>query len=66
MKSGQPTISFLWKSKTAIGPSLAFAAEDQLTRLLTAVSSLESEAAARIYHDTNVYDGITASSHRFG
>ena len=40
--------------------------EDQLTPLLTATGSTESEAAARIYHYTNVYGGITASSYRFG
>ena len=39
--------------------------EDHLTPLMTAVGAAESEAAARIYHDTNVYGGITASSYRF-
>jgi hypothetical protein len=32
---------------------------------MTAVGAAESEAAARIYHDTKVYGGITASSYRF-
>ena len=40
--------------------------EDHLIPLMTAVGAAESEAATRIYHDTNVYGGITASSYRFG
>lgn len=40
--------------------------EDHLIPLMTAVGAAEGEAAARIYHDTNVYGGITASSYRFG
>ena len=33
--------------------------------MMTAVGAAESEAAARIYHDTSVYVGITASRYRF-
>ena len=40
--------------------------EDHLIPLMTAVGAAEHEAATRIYHDTNVYGGITASSYRFG
>jgi hypothetical protein len=32
---------------------------------MTAVGVAESEAAARIYHDTIVYGGTTASSYGF-
>ena len=40
--------------------------EDHLIPLMTAVGAAENEAATRIYHDSNVYGGITASSYRFG
>jgi aromatic ring-opening dioxygenase catalytic subunit (LigB family) len=39
--------------------------EDHLIPLMTAVGAAEGEAATRIYHDANVYGGITASSYRF-
>ena len=40
--------------------------EDHLIPLMTAVGAAETEKASRIYHDTDVYGGITASSYRFG
>ena len=40
--------------------------EDHLIPLMTAVGAAETETAKRIYHDTNVYGGVTASSYRFG
>lgn len=40
--------------------------EDHLIPLMAAVGAAEGEAATRIYHDANVYGGITASSYRFG
>lgn len=40
--------------------------EDHLIPLMAAVGAAEGEKATRIYHDTNVYGGITASSYRFG
>lgn len=40
--------------------------EDHLIPLMTAVGAAEGEPATRIYHDTDVYGGITASSYRFG
>jgi len=40
--------------------------EDHLIPLMTAVGAAESEKATRIYHDSDVYGGITASSYRFG
>lgn len=33
---------------------------------MTALGAAEGETATRIYHDANVYGGITASSYRFG
>ena len=40
--------------------------EDHLIPLMTALGAAEGETATRIYHDANVYGGITASSYRFG
>lgn len=40
--------------------------EDHLIPMMTAVGAAEAEKATRIYHDTDVYGGITASSWRFG
>jgi aromatic ring-opening dioxygenase catalytic subunit (LigB family) len=40
--------------------------EDHLIPLMAAVGAAESEKATRVYHDTDVYGGITASSYRFG
>ncbi len=40
--------------------------EDHLIPLMTAVGAAEHETATRVYHDTEAYGGITASSWRFG
>lgn len=40
--------------------------EDHLVPLMAAVGAAEGEKATRVYHDTSVYGGITASSYRFG
>ncbi len=40
--------------------------EDHLVPLMAAVGAAESEAATRVYHDANVFGGVTASSYRFG
>ena len=40
--------------------------EDHLIPLMAAVGAAETETATRIYHDTNIYGGITAASYRFG
>ncbi len=41
-------------------------AEDHLIPLMAAVGAAEGEKATRVYHDTNVFGGVTASSYRFG
>ena len=41
-------------------------AEDHLIPLMTAVGAAEGEKATRVYHDENVFGGVTASSYRFG
>lgn len=40
--------------------------EDHLVPLMVAVGAAETETAMRVYHDTNAYGGVTASSYRFG
>jgi aromatic ring-opening dioxygenase catalytic subunit (LigB family) len=40
--------------------------EDHLVPLFAAVGAAEGEAATRVYHDANVFGGVTASSYRFG
>ena len=40
--------------------------EDHLIPLMAALGAAETEAATRVYHDKNVFGGVTASSYRFG
>jgi aromatic ring-opening dioxygenase catalytic subunit (LigB family) len=40
--------------------------EDHLVPLFAAVGAAEGERATRVYHDTNVFGGVTASSWRVG
>ena len=40
--------------------------EDHLVPLMAAVGAAEYDKATRIYHDTGLFGGVTASSYRFG
>lgn len=40
--------------------------EDHLIPLMAAIGAAENEKAVRVYHDENVFGGVTASSYRFG
>ncbi|MEI8634869.1 class III extradiol ring-cleavage dioxygenase [Vibrio sp. PP-XX7] len=40
--------------------------EDHLVPLFVALGAAEEDAATRIYHDQNLFGGVTASSYRFG
>ena len=40
--------------------------EDHLVPLFAALGAAEDEAATMVYHDTNVFGGVTASSYRIG
>jgi aromatic ring-opening dioxygenase catalytic subunit (LigB family) len=40
--------------------------EDHLVPLFAALGAAEGEVATRVYHDANVFGGVTASSYRFG
>ena len=33
---------------------------------MTAIGAAENEKATRVYHDKNVFGGVTASSYKFG
>lgn len=40
--------------------------EDHLVPLFAALGAAEGEAATRVYHETGIFGGVTASSFRFG
>jgi aromatic ring-opening dioxygenase catalytic subunit (LigB family) len=40
--------------------------EDHFVPLFAALGAAEDEVATRVYHDTNVFGGVTASSYRIG
>jgi aromatic ring-opening dioxygenase catalytic subunit (LigB family) len=40
--------------------------EDHFIPLMVAVGAAEDEKATRVYHDVNLFGGVTASSYRFG
>ena len=40
--------------------------EDHFVPLFAALGAAETEKATRVYHDENVFGGVTASSYRFG
>ena len=40
--------------------------EDHLVPLFAALGAAEDEAATMVYHDTNVFGGVTASSYKIG
>lgn len=42
------------------------AREDHFVPLFTALGAAEGEAAVRVYHDTDLFGGVTASSYKFG
>jgi aromatic ring-opening dioxygenase catalytic subunit (LigB family) len=40
--------------------------EDHLAPLFVALGAAETESAARVYHEQDIFGGVTASSYRFG
>ena len=68
LRGGDPKrrIELLKQWEEAPAARICHPREDHLIPLMTAVGAAESEAATRIYHDTDAYGGITASSYRFG
>jgi aromatic ring-opening dioxygenase catalytic subunit (LigB family) len=45
---------------------ICHAQEDHLVPLFTALGAAEDDLATLVYHDTNVFGGVTASSYRMG
>ena len=52
--------------ETAPSARQAHPQEDHLVPLMVAVGAAESEKAALVYHEDNLFGGVTASSFRFG
>jgi aromatic ring-opening dioxygenase catalytic subunit (LigB family) len=52
--------------ETAPSARVCHPQEDHLVPLFAAVGAAEGERATRVYHDANVFGGVTASSWRFG
>lgn len=61
----QRTQSILnWENAPAA--RLCHAQEDHLVPLFTALGAAETDRATRVYHQTDIFGGVTASSYRFG
>lgn len=52
--------------ETAPSARVCHPREDHLVPLMTAVGAAETEKATRVYHDSNVFGGVTASNWRLG
>ena len=52
--------------ETAPYARICHAREDHFVPLFTALGAAEGEEAVRVYHDTDLFGGVTASSYRFG
>jgi len=53
-----------WES--APSARVCHAQEDHFVPIFAALGAAEGDAATRIYHDTGLFGGVTASSYRFG
>lgn len=52
--------------ETAPAARICHPQEDHLVPLMVAVGAAEADPATRVYHDTGLFGGVTASSYRFG
>lgn len=52
--------------ETAPFARVCHAQEDHFVPIFAALGAAEGEVATRIYHDTDLFGGVTASSYRFG
>jgi aromatic ring-opening dioxygenase catalytic subunit (LigB family) len=59
-------VDLLKRWETAPSARVCHPQEDHLVPLFAAVGAAESERASRVYHDANVFGGVTASSWRLG
>ena len=66
MSAPEARVAMLRDWETAPAARICHPEEDHLIPLMAAVGAAEQEKATRVYHDTNVYGGVTASSYRFG
>ncbi|MEI6099765.1 MAG: class III extradiol ring-cleavage dioxygenase, partial [Alphaproteobacteria bacterium] len=65
-KTGKPRTDALLQWESAPYARTCHAQEDHLVPLFAALGAAEDDQATRVYHDTNVFGGVTASSYRFG
>jgi len=66
MADPKTRVQELLKWEQAPAARICHPREDHLVPLFAAVGAAENDKATRVYHDTNVFGGITASSYRFG
>ena len=66
MADPKTRVQELLKWEAAPAARICHPREDHLVPLFAAVGAAENEKATRVYHDTAVFGGITASSYRFG
>lgn len=65
-KTGKARTEALLDWESAPYARVCHAQEDHLVPLFTALGAAEDEAATMVYHDENVFGGVTASSYRIG
>ena len=65
-KTGKPRTDAMLQWETAPYARTCHAQEDHLVPLFAALGAAEDDVATMVYHDTNVFGGVTASSYRFG
>ncbi|MEZ5924176.1 MAG: class III extradiol ring-cleavage dioxygenase [Hyphomicrobiaceae bacterium] len=66
MSAPEARVAALKDWESAPAARICHPQEDHLIPLMAAVGAAEREPATRVYHDTNVFGGVTASSYRFG
>lgn len=65
-KTGRARTQALLAWDTAPYARTCHAQEDHLVPLFAALGAAEDDAATMVYHDVNVFGGVTASSYKFG
>ena len=63
-KTGKSRTDAMLHWETAAHARTCHAQEDHLILLFAALAAAEDEVATLVYHDTNVFGGVTASSYR--
>ena len=66
MSSPEARVAALKQWEKAPAARICHPEEDHLIPLMAAVGAAENERATRVYHETGVFGGVTASSYRFG